>query len=59
VAPIPAPLPVPRITLGFPSLTMAGGQIACPGGRTTPKIEAGGQTVRPGGQTIPRTNAGG
>jgi hypothetical protein len=51
-APMPAPLLVPRVPLGFPSLAAAGGQ-------TTPRIEAGGPTVSPGGQIAPGTEADG
>jgi hypothetical protein len=52
VAPMPAPLPAPRVLLGFPPLAMAGSS-------TVPKIEVGGQTPSPGGQTTLRTEAGG
>jgi hypothetical protein len=52
VAPMPAPLPAPRVLLGFPPLATAGSS-------TVPKIEVGGQTPSPGSQTTLRTEAGG
>jgi hypothetical protein len=48
VAPVPAPLPVPRVPQGFPPLVAAGGQTTRPGGQTMPGTEAGGQTMSPG-----------
>jgi hypothetical protein len=56
---MPAPLPVPNVLPGFPSLAIAGGQTARPGGPTVPRTEAGGQMASPGGQTAPRTEVGG
>jgi hypothetical protein len=58
VAPIPAPLPRPRVPLGFPPLAAVSGQSVHPGGPTAPGIEAGGQTTSPGGQTTLKTEAG-
>jgi hypothetical protein len=56
---MPAPLPTPRVPLGFPPLAVAGGQTAHLGGPTVPKTEVGGQTTSPGGQTAPCAEAHG
>jgi hypothetical protein len=56
---MPAPLPAPRVPLGFSPLTAPGGQTSNPGGRTARGTEAGGPTASPVGQTARRTGAGG
>jgi hypothetical protein len=56
-APMPAPLPTPRVPLGFPPLAAAGSQTVHLGDPTVPEREDGGQTMSPGGQTTLRTEA--
>jgi hypothetical protein len=58
VAPMPAPLSVPRVPSDFPPLTAASGQTACPGGLTTHEIGAGGPAVSLGSQITHETGAG-
>jgi hypothetical protein len=57
--PMPAPLPVPHVPLGFLPLAAASGQTSHPGGQTAPGTEAGGPTTNPGGQPMIRIGAGG
>jgi hypothetical protein len=45
IAPMLAPLPVPRVPLGFPPLAVVGGQTAHPNSHTVSGTEAGGQTA--------------
>jgi hypothetical protein len=59
VAPMPTPLPAPRVPPGFPSLAAASGQIMRPGKPTTLGLEVGSQTTSSGGQTTHGTEASG
>jgi hypothetical protein len=56
---MPAPLPMPHVPPSFPSMAMAGGPTARPGGPTVPGIEDGSQTVSPSGHTTVGTEASG
>jgi hypothetical protein len=56
---MPAPLPAPRVPLGFPPLVVAGGPTTSPGGPTALGIGAGGPTASPDGQTTLGIGAGG
>jgi hypothetical protein len=56
-APMPAPLPAPRVPPGFLPLAAAGGQTARRGGQSMLGTKAGGSTKSPGGQTAPEIEA--
>jgi hypothetical protein len=55
---MPAPLPAPRVPIGFSPLATVGSQTTLPSGPTMLGSEVGGQTMSPGSQTTLGTEVG-